>query len=61
MANPDQLPPSVMAEKFGIGKLRRHLFVCLGPDCVPREQGEKPWWARDYEDARRIRDRELFA
>ena len=27
----------------------------------PREPGEKPWWARDYEDARRIRDRELFA
>ncbi|HZN65112.1 MAG TPA: hypothetical protein VFB66_07395 [Tepidisphaeraceae bacterium] len=43
MANPEQLPPSVMAEKFGIGKLRRHLFVCLGPDCVPREQGEKTW------------------
>ncbi len=43
MANPEQLPPSVMGEKFGIGKLRRHLFVCLGPDCVPREQGEKTW------------------
>jgi len=43
VANPEQLPPSVMAEKFGIGKLRRHLFVCLGPDCVPREQGEKTW------------------
>ena len=27
----------------------------------PRKQGEKPWWAEDYTDARKIRDRELFA
>jgi (2Fe-2S) ferredoxin len=32
-----------MAQKFGIGKIRRHLFVCLGPDCVAREEGEKTW------------------
>ena len=23
--------------------------------------GEKPWWARDYTNAQKIRDRELFA
>ena len=27
----------------------------------PRKAGEKPWWAKDYSDKRRIRDRELFA
>lgn len=43
MANPDKLPPPVMAEKFGIGKLTRHLFVCLGPDCVAPDVGEQTW------------------
>jgi phosphatidylserine/phosphatidylglycerophosphate/cardiolipin synthase-like enzyme len=27
----------------------------------PREPGEKPWWDEDYTNARKIRDRELFA
>jgi phosphatidylserine/phosphatidylglycerophosphate/cardiolipin synthase-like enzyme len=27
----------------------------------PRAQGEEPWWAEDYRDGRKIRDRELFA
>ncbi len=27
----------------------------------PSKAGEKPWWAEDYTDARKIRDRELFA
>lgn len=27
----------------------------------PREPGEKPWWAVHYSNARKIRDRELFA
>jgi phosphatidylserine/phosphatidylglycerophosphate/cardiolipin synthase-like enzyme len=27
----------------------------------PRKQGEKPWWAKHYSNARKIRDRELFA
>ena len=27
----------------------------------PQSQGEKPWWDEDYTDARKIRDRELFA
>ncbi len=27
----------------------------------PRKPGETPWFADDYEDPRRIRDRELFA
>jgi len=43
MANPDRCPPEVMAEKFGVGKLRRHLFICVGPDCVSPDEGEKTW------------------
>ena len=27
----------------------------------PRKAGETAWWAEDYTDARKIRDRELFA
>jgi phosphatidylserine/phosphatidylglycerophosphate/cardiolipin synthase-like enzyme len=27
----------------------------------PRKPGEEPWWAKDYDDPRRARDRELFA
>jgi (2Fe-2S) ferredoxin len=43
MANPEHLPPHVMATRFGIGKLKRHLFICVGPDCVAPEEGEKTW------------------
>ena len=32
-----------MAGKFGIGKLNRHLFVCLGPDCVDPAKGQETW------------------
>jgi hypothetical protein len=27
----------------------------------PRKPGEKAWWAEDYTDPRKIRDRELFS
>ena len=27
----------------------------------PRQRGENPWWDEDYTDARKIKDRELFA
>ena len=43
MANPEQLPPDVMAAKLGIGRLTRHLFICLGPDCVDEGVGEQTW------------------
>ena len=36
-------PPEQAAASFGVGKLARHLFVCLGPDCVDLEQGEQTW------------------
>src|SRR5205085_3452526 len=43
MPNPEQLPPEVMAAKFGIGRLDRHVFICLGPDCVDLTVGEQTW------------------
>jgi (2Fe-2S) ferredoxin len=43
MSNPENLPPQVMAKQFGVGKLTRHLFVCLGPDCCSNEAGEATW------------------
>ena len=43
MANPEQIPPPLMAKQFGIGKLTRHLFVCVGPDCVNSRAGEETW------------------
>lgn len=43
MANPDKYPPEVMASKFGVGSLQRHLFICLGPDCSDPAEGEKSW------------------
>ena len=36
-------PPDEVAREYGIGKLTRHLFICLGPDCVDRDEGEETW------------------
>jgi len=35
--------PEQSAEAFGVGKLNRHLFVCVGPDCVDLETGDATW------------------
>jgi (2Fe-2S) ferredoxin len=43
MPNPDHIPPPEMARAFGIGKLKRHLFICVGPDCIAPEVGEATW------------------
>jgi (2Fe-2S) ferredoxin len=43
MPNPEQLPPDVMAAKFGVGSLTRHLFICIGPDCCDPALGERTW------------------
>jgi len=32
-----------MAAKFGIGKLKRHLFICPGPNCIDSAKGEATW------------------
>lgn len=35
--------PSVAAAAFGVGKLTRHLFICIGPDCVEPDEGDETW------------------
>ena len=35
--------PEESALVFGIGKLTRHLFVCIGPDCIDKDDGERTW------------------
>ena len=43
MGKKDRKSPKETAESFGVGKLTRHIFVCLGPDCVDKDDGEKTW------------------
>ena len=43
MGKKDRMSPEETAESFGVGKLTRHLFVCLGPDCCDKEDGEETW------------------
>jgi (2Fe-2S) ferredoxin len=31
------------ARKRGIGGYSRHVFICIGPDCCSREEGERAW------------------
>jgi len=35
--------PAEAAEAFGIGRLTRHLFLCIGPDCIDSDDGERTW------------------
>lgn len=35
--------PEEAATLFGIGKLKRHMFLCTGPDCTDEESGEATW------------------
>jgi (2Fe-2S) ferredoxin len=35
--------PAEVAKSFGVGRLKRHLFVCIGPDCVDRDDGDETW------------------
>jgi (2Fe-2S) ferredoxin len=43
VANPDHIPPPQIAACFGVGKLKRHLFLCIGPDCIDPESGQQTW------------------
>lgn len=36
-------PLAEVAQSFGVGQLERHLFICLGPDCVDRDEGDDTW------------------
>jgi (2Fe-2S) ferredoxin len=35
--------PEESAREFGVGRLRRHLFICLGPDCADPDDGAETW------------------
>jgi (2Fe-2S) ferredoxin len=39
----DRTTPEAAAAAFGIGRIQRHLFICTGPDCVPRRRGNRTW------------------
>lgn len=39
----DRSTPEAAASSFGVGRIRRHLFVCVGPDCVSPKHGERTW------------------
>ena len=43
MAKNENRPPAEVARSFGVGRITRHLFICLGPDCVDREAGDETW------------------
>ncbi len=32
-----------LAQKRGIGRLRRHIFLCAGPKCCNQEAGDHVW------------------
>ena len=36
-------PPEVVAAKFGVGRLSRHVLVCGGPSCCQASEGAKTW------------------
>lgn len=31
------------AERRGVGRYERHIFLCIGPDCCTPEEGEAAW------------------
>jgi len=39
----DRTSPEASALAFGVAKIKRHLFVCAGPDCAPAEEGLETW------------------
>jgi (2Fe-2S) ferredoxin len=43
MGTRKDLSPAESAALFGVGRLTRHLFICLGPDCTDLENGERTW------------------
>jgi hypothetical protein len=51
----ERTTPEAAAQSFGVGKLTRHLFVCVGPDCVDPLIGQQTW---DYVK-RRMKELEL--
>jgi (2Fe-2S) ferredoxin len=51
----DRSSPEAAAASFGVGHIRRHMFVCGGPDCCKSDDGDETW---DYVK-RRMKELEL--
>lgn len=32
-----------IADTMGVGDFKRHVFLCLGPDCCPQKVGQEAW------------------
>ena len=43
MGKKERASPAEAAGSFGVGKLKRHLFICTGPDCVSEKDGDESW------------------
>jgi (2Fe-2S) ferredoxin len=39
----DRSSPEAAARSFGVGRIKRHLLVCAGPDCCSSEEGDETW------------------
>jgi (2Fe-2S) ferredoxin len=39
----ERTTPEAAAASFGVGKIKRHVFLCTGPDCTTPEQGQTTW------------------
>jgi (2Fe-2S) ferredoxin len=39
----DRTTPEASAASFGVGKITRHLFLCMGPDCADPEDAAETW------------------
>lgn len=44
-ANPTEDPAAAGFAKMGLATARRHVFLCLGPDCCAAEEGLASWEA----------------
>ncbi len=43
MGKKEKRAPAESVALFGIGQIARHLFVCVGPDCIDADEGDKTW------------------
>lgn len=39
----ERTTPEAAAASFGVGHLKRHMFLCAGPDCVGADEGLAAW------------------
>lgn len=55
------MPLNDVCQKLGIGNIKRHMFICLGPKCCSAEAGEQAWtWLKARLKEPDMRDRGVF-